>query len=227
MNLLTPLIIGGLSLYFLTQKKSNSINKIIPEKIEFEDFIVFPKMQNKTSNAPLLICLHGRGGSEESLKYAIPKDFNGKIMFIRSNKPNRLFYIPRLKENNENLAKEITKAGDELYTVIKKLKNEFGSKKVIVFGFSQGASLALYLASKGLVDKVLAFSGSLPPSLRPIDKKYTVLKMYHGNKDTTVPFELGIETYDSFKNAGYDVEFQTSNRSHIKPPVELAEEYLK
>ncbi len=35
MNLLTPLIIGGISLYFLTQKKSNSVKKIIPEKIEF------------------------------------------------------------------------------------------------------------------------------------------------------------------------------------------------
>lgn len=27
MNLLTPLIIGGISLYFLTQKKSNSVKK--------------------------------------------------------------------------------------------------------------------------------------------------------------------------------------------------------
>lgn len=205
--------------------------KETPTSITLNDnLIAFPrKFPTNDSNVilPMIIVLNGRNATEKQLQYAIPENLNARVFFIRPNLKNNLYYVPRIKDDEEIVKPAIVQSGNSIIKAIDLLKNKFNTSKVILIGFSQGSSLVLYLSSLGYNDVGLSFSGALPSNLYPSKFINTKLRMFHGNLDKVVPFEMGLDTYEAFKAQNYNVEFKERKNSHISPPKELALEWLK
>jgi predicted esterase len=233
MNYLTLLGFGiGLS-FFLSQNITSPIVKS-PLRIDLENGLVgYPRIQIEDRNqlAPLVIVLHGRGSDQTGLQKVIPKNIPARIIFLRGQidgKPGRYFFNARLAGPENELVKDLEKAGLILDEAINKLTQIYPTNKIILFGFSQGAALSLYIGSVGIVDSVIAFSGSLPSNLFPNQKQNTKILMWHGNSDKIVPYKLGQNTADAFKNAGFLTEFITGNsKGHILPPNDIVNKYFK
>lgn len=205
--------------------------KETPVSITLNDnLIAFPrKFPTNNSNVilPMIIVLNGRNATEKQLQYAIPENLNARVFFIRPNLKNNLYYIPRIKEDEEIVKPAIVQSGNQIIKVIDLLKAKFNTSKVIVFSYSQGSSLNLYLASLGYQDVALSFSGALPSNLYPSKFQNTKVRIFHGNLDKVVPYSMGLDTYEAFKASKFDVEFKERKNSHISPPKEIAFEWIK
>lgn len=214
-----------------TEKSALPILKETPTSIALNDnLIAFPrKFPTNNSNVvlPMIIVLNGRNATEKQLQYAIPENLNARVFFIRPNLKNNLYYVPRIKDDEEIVKPAIIQSGKQIMTAIDLLKNKFNTSRVILFGYSQGSSLVLYLASIGYSDISLSFSGALPSNLFPSKFANTKVRIFHGNLDKIVPYEMGLKTFKSFENAEYDVKFKERKNSHISPPKEIALEWIK
>ena len=207
------------------------ILKETPSSITLNDnLIAFPrKFPTNNSNValPMIIVLNGRNATEKQLQYAIPENLNARVFFIRPNLKNNLYYVPRIKDDEKIVKPAIVQSGNSIIKAIDLLKNKFNTNRVILFSYSQGSSLNLYLASLGYQDMALSFSGALPENLFPTKFAKTKIRIFHGNLDKVVPYEMGLKTYEAFKAQNYDVEFKERKNSHISPPKELAFEWIK
>jgi predicted esterase len=236
MNLAILFSIGlGLS-YLLNREKDNSIKPIIksPNKIDLgNNLFGYPRIQieDRNQKAPLIIVLHGRGSDETGLQKIIPKDIPARVIFLRGQidgKPGRYFFNARLAGPKEDLKNDLEEAGVILDEAIKKLTQIYPTSKVILFGFSQGAALSLYMGALGSANDIIAFSGSLSDNIYPISSHNTNIYMWHGTKDKIVPYELGKETADAFENAGYDTIFVSGQgKDHILPPKNIVSNFFK
>jgi len=207
------------------------ILKETPVSIALNDNLVaFPrKFPTNNSNVilPMIIVLNGRNATEKQLQYAIPENLNARVFFIRPNLKNNLYYVPRIKESEEIVKPAIVQSGNQIIQAINLLKSKFNTSRVIILGYSQGASIALQLAALGYSDVTLSFSGALPSNLYPTNFSKTKIKMFHGNLDKIVPYSMGKSTYEAFKAQNYNIEFKERKNSHISPPKEIAFEWIK
>jgi predicted esterase len=232
MNSIFLLSLGiGLSL-FLAQGYNSSI--ISPSKINLENNLYgYPRIQMKDvgQKAPLIIVLHGRGGNEKALQNVIPKNLPARIIFLRgqiNEKTGNYFFKSRVAGPENKLKEDLENSGLILDEAITKLTQIYPTNKVILFGFSQGAALSLYMGSIGAVDNVIAFSGSLSKNLFPAKQQNTQILMWHGTNDKVVPFKLGKDTKEAFENMGFSTEFIVGkNKGHILPPKDVVEKYFK
>lgn len=191
-----------------------------------------PRFQNIKNNekAPLVIVLHGREGSEKGLLDIIPKNISARIFFLRGQIKHSdggyLFFKPRLKEDSSIVSPAIEESATVIIKGLNKLLLTYPTSKVIVFGFSQGATISLYLGSIGISDISIAFSGALPKDLYPEQSQDSKIYIWHGTKDVTVPEKLDFETYKAFENQGFDVTYKTKKVSHVFPPQDVVKEYF-
>lgn len=240
---MNPLVIlGGAVAFMLFLGQSNDpkqSNTLPPNYNEIDlgnGLIGFPRIQieEKGQKAPLMIVIHGRASNEKQLQDVVPKDLKARVIFLRGQIPGevnpkgRFFFLPRLKDAEDKVGPAIQEAGKIVDNGIKKLLSIYPTSKVIILGFSQGGAMSLYLGSLGKYNTAIGFSGSLPSNLFPKDKKPTRILMWHGDKDSTVPYELGKDTADAFVNSGYLTEFITGEgKSHIFPPKSILNKYLE
>lgn len=243
MSNILPLLIGGVALVYLigsskssTPTKSSADVGKIPPVVECIDLgnnlLVFPRIQvaeDFGQELPMIVVLHGRNGNEKQLANVIPKDLKARVFFLRANTKNNLFFIPRLKDKEEILAPALEKSGKDVLEGIDVLLGIYPTNRLILFGFSQGASLVLRLSEYkfNIPTYVMAFSGSLPSLLYPKKLNSNKIMQYHGNLDKTVPFELGINTFNAFDKMGFDIIFRQTKNSHIGPPKIYVEEFFK
>ena len=231
--LIIPILLT--SFLFLNSKQSNntklsSTEKIPPKVIDLGNQIsAFPRIQIKDfgQKAPMVVVIPGRNASEIQLQSTIPSDLKARVFFLRSEKPKRLFFEPRLKYEEEIVAPALKEAGKEVEEGIAKLLKLYPTNNLIVFGFSAGSALALTYGLTGKANTVMGFSGALPSTLWPKSKNNTKILMWHGNLDTTVPYELGLNTAKAFEDAGFFTLFKEKKNSHITPPKEVVKEYFE
>lgn len=235
MNSLLLLAAGlGTLLLFKPTKPTPKISPS-PNQIELPNgLLAFPKIQinDKGQKAPLVIVLHGRNASEKQLTYAIPEDLPARIMFLRANLPKRVFFVPRLIDDPDKVKPAIEAAGKTLGDGINKLLKLYPTNKVIILGYSQGGELAEYMATLKWKTplRIASFAGGLTENLFPIQEPQgnIKLKIWHGENDKVVPYEMDVATANAFKNMGYDVTFETgANLSHVAPPKKIADKYLR
>ncbi len=188
----------------------------------------FPRIQIQDygQKAPMIVVIPGRNASEIQLQSVISQDLKARVFFLRSEKENRLFFKSRLKYDEDILTPDLTEARKEIEEGIDKLLKLYPTNNLIVFGFSAGSALALTYGLTGKANSVLAFSGSLPSTMWPKQKNNTKILMWHGNLDTTVPFQLGVDTALAFEKAEFFVEFKEKENTHIIPPKEVVKEYF-
>lgn len=229
------LLLTSAALLFVFANNANKLEKPVlkqtPSQITLNDnLIAFPRefpTNNSNIALPMIIVLNGRNATEKQLQYAIPENLNARVFFIRPNLKNNLYYIPKIKDDEEIVKPAIVQSGNQIIKAIDLLKNKFNTSKVILFGFSQGSSIALRLAALGYSDVTLSFSGALPSNLYPSKFTNTKVRMFHGNLDKVVPYSMAQSTYEAFKAQNYNVEFKERKNSHISPPKEIAFEWIK
>lgn len=230
---MNPLILLslGLVLSLYLSKDTNSPIIKSPNKIDLgNNLFGYPRIQiqDKGQQAPLIIVLHGRGGDETALQSVIPKNIPARIIFLRANLKGRLFFEPRLADDESILKPAIEKAGQTLVEGINRLLEIYPTNKIILFGFSQGGALVEYMATLKGIDGAISFSGGLSSNLYPQQKQNTKVRIWHGNNDKVVPYNLDYETYLAFKDLYYDVKFETGNgKGHILPPKNIVEQWFK
>ena len=225
--LIIPLLLT--SFFFLSKPKPR-IEKISPTVIDLNNQIsAFPRTQIKDygQKAPMIVVIPGRNATELQLQSTIPLDLKARVFFLRSEKPKRLFFEPRLKYDEEIVAPALKEAGKEVEEGIAKLLKLYPTNKLIVYGFSAGGALALTYGLTGKANTIMAFSGSLPSTLYPSEKNKTKVLTWHGNLDTVVPYELGLNTAKAFEDAGFFTRFKEKKNSHILPPKEVVKEYFE
>lgn len=162
-------IVALITLNFITKSPSPTLSppssgNVIDIGSGLLAFSRFQNIKSKDEKAPLILVFHGRGGSYKSdLQKVIPSNIKARIFFMQGHikNPNGgyLFFTPRLADDNEIVSKAIEKEGKIIINGLNYLKFTYPHNKIIAFGFSQGAAVALYLGSLGLVDEVIAFSG--------------------------------------------------------------------
>lgn len=234
MNPLFLLSIGLAATIILAPAQTSSKQSVeLGKLISFSSGLkALPRFQNVSADqkAPLVIVLHGRGGYERALLNTIPTNFSARVFFLRGQIKNPaggyLFYNRRLKENSPELAEELIDSSTDVMSAINYLVNEYPTSKVIIFGFSQGAAISLYLGSIGESTASIGFSGALPKYLFPEQPQSSKIFIFHGTNDVVVSEKLDRETAEVFEKQGFDIVYKTKAVGHVLPPKDIVKEYL-
>jgi len=164
------------------------------------------KKPNKIDN--LIIFLHGFGANGQDLLSLAPY-FQDKLKnchFIAPNAPyktemhNSFFWFPLHNTEETELNKEINKAIPILENFIDACKEKYqiDNSKIILFGFSQGAALAIHhgISAKSAYKAILSFSGGALAKIKENKKNNAPICLIHGLNDAVLPAKTSIDTAD-------------------------------
>ena len=108
------------------------------------------------------------------------------------------------------------------------MERGISSERIVLAGFSQGAAMALHAALRlpHALAGIIALSGYLPLADRlHIERSqanaHTPVFMAHGQGDTVVPMQRGVETRDALQALGYPVEWHSYATEHNVIPEEI------
>lgn len=196
--------------------------------------IHFPDNYNKQESYPLVIGLHGNGGSSEGFS-SLWKGFKKRdFIFACPEGP----YIVKYKNNSQRHGygwllsvkdRKIWEVGDRLLekyilNIIKEIKEHYSVSKVFLFGFSAGASSAYVIGIKNpeIISGIIPVSGMLQ-----LYRNYSVFTeehikkgnklpvlIIHGKKDRAIKFDVGKNIYKKLKGYDYKVRFYPYKGGH-------------
>jgi predicted esterase len=182
------------------------------------DGILYVPAAAKNGPVPLMVMLHGAGGSAQGIR---------RRLFESTDSIGFAILIPDSRGPTwDGIRGEY---GPDIAFIDSALKLVFARvaidpTRVIVSGFSDGASYALALGriNGDLFSRVLAFSpGFVPPG---IAKGKPEIFITHGNADPILPFEgTSQRIAPAMTRAGYAVTLKQFAGGHTVPP-ELARE---
>ena len=205
------------------------------------------------SGSRLLICLHGTGGDEESLiGFARTIAPDATLVGVRGRAPegdvNRWFarHAPGVL-NEEDLLQRTHELASFVQSLSASptlrdsaggsdsaLKRDSAGRKMVAFGFSNGANIAasLLLAYPGLLDAAVLFRAMMPfreslPFDRP-DLGGTPVYLATGESDSMIPRESSDRLADTLRDCGADLVHEVSERGHrfSRAEVEAAGRWL-
>jgi predicted esterase len=158
--------------------------------------------------APLVVALHGRGGTPEHFLGPWRGDFEvaGPQGFLPVGNGYGWFDWPA-GLTQEELASRIIAAVDRLWPAIAEIA---AGRKVIVLGFSQGAVLAFALAARHPEAVAWAFpiAGTAPPQVLLADRAPAPVYAVHGADDSVIDLSRARATVDAFKAHGGTIELR-------------------
>ena len=189
--------------------------------IELKGPIFKPKNDNIER---ICIFFHGWGSNGDDLIGLAPiiSKYFPDMLFVSPNAPELCDMNPSGRQWFDIADKEkgIDKPLNSIKNFIKKLKLDYSltNNKLFLFGFSQGAMIALHY---GLRDEesfggILAYSGSLisPDRLSEIKNK-TPIMLVHGEIDEVVPFSEMIKASKALQQNDIFIEkFSVPNLGH-------------
>jgi len=104
------------------------------------------------------------------------------------------------------------------------------TSRIVLAGFSQGGAVSLYTAPRfpEKLAGVMALSGYLPressfKAEREAANDATPIFMAHGQGDTVLPMQLGVQSRDFLKSQGYSVEWHDYPMPHAVCAPEIAD----
>lgn len=165
-----------------------------------------------TKDKPLIIFLHGYGGNEENL-FTIKENFIPECTYVSVRAPIPLFHRAYQWYNLQTPSTGLVEVARQIQSSTRLLeefiikatqKYETDSEKVILVGFSQGATISYELALRRplLVRGIIALSGTILPFLKAEikpghDLKSLAIFIGHGDMDSTVPISAAIAARDT------------------------------
>jgi len=192
---------------------------------------------------PLLIGLHGNGGTPEQIMVTMGKALKKEPLILAAPQgayPN----FPQLRGQHfsweiQTRNRELWKTGDPLAIenineVVQLLMKEYPVSEVYILGFSQGAAYAFLSGFKypEIVTGIISIGGLFPET----DTEFSVLKeteiangkkfrvfIAQGRDDRSLPIGFGAKTAEKLKKYGYEVEYQEYEGGHEISPELLKE----
>ncbi len=185
-----------------------------------------PAAEPSEGGPPLLVLLHGYGSNEEDLMglapYLDPRfliasvraphalDFGGFAWFPIEVKPDGL--VLHCEPAREACAR--------VHGLVEALKTEYGVEKVLLLGFSQGASIAVCtaLAHAGLCAGVAFLSGVCVPEMMPPGdgdpgRGLPVLAT-HGRQDPLIPNHQARSSRELLEGLLPDLDYREYDMGH-------------
>ena len=161
--------------------------------------LIGPTFKPQNSNIEsICVFFHGWGSNGDDLISLAPimSKKLPNMLFVSPNAPETCSINPAGRQWFDIMEREngIDKPLEQIRNYISNLKTSYlvGNKKIFLFGFSQGAMIALHYGlreTKGF-GGILAFSGSLISPHRSSEiKNYTDVLLVHGELDEVVPFK--------------------------------------
>ncbi|MBG6191058.1 phospholipase/carboxylesterase [Arthrobacter sp. CAN_A212] len=182
-----------------------------------------------TPDSPVLLLLHGTGGTEHDLLQLAQRLAPGAGYLaprgpVQEQGMNRWFR--RFGEGKFDVDDVVRRAG-ELADFVQWARQNYGlgERKVIAVGFSNGANIALatvLLHPQALAD-VVAFSGMYPLGDRSFDGDLsgTAVALFNGEADAMAPVTSVTQLKSVLDNTGSDVHQVVREGGHGVHPVEV------
>lgn len=185
------------------------------------DGVLFVPNAAKSGAVPLVVLLHGAGGSAQGIRRRLfeTADSVGFAILIPDSRG------PTWDAIRGDYGPDVTYIDSALKVVFAKVNVD--PRRVIASGFSDGASYALGLAriNGDLFTRVVAFSPGFVTHGVPVGKPEIFIT--HGDNDPILPYEAtSRRIVPALKGAGYDVTLKQFIGGHTVPP-DLAKEAFK
>jgi predicted esterase len=200
--------------------------------------VKLPHKFDSTQRYPLLLGLHGNGGSPDHMMETMNKALKKEPVILAAPHgayPNfsqlrgRHFSWEIQTRNRELWKIADPLAVENLNEVILEIKKKYLVGEVYILGFSQGAAYAFLsgFAYSEMVAGIIAIGGLFPET----DTEFSLLKekdiengkkfrvfIAQGNNDRLIPKGLAAQTAARLKNYGYEVECQEYEGGHEISP---------
>ena len=170
-------------------------------KTEFLYYVLHQTGQLPKKKSPLLIFLHGYGSNEGDMLSLGPYFDEKELTFTSVRAPYQLdmggfawFDIERTPDKIYFDYEQAMESLVRLDELVQMLKIEFEPSKIIIAGFSQGATMAMAAGFQNPQDYlgVVALSGLFGEQMRPDDPELLVelpVFVSHGIQDEVIPIE--------------------------------------
>ena len=177
----------------------------------------FPVLERITGGAdpaqplPLVLVLHGIGGSEEQIVPYTDLKVPARLVYVRgpvSNGagPNAGHSYFKARFTAAGFMAEVEAMAAQIVRVTDTIASQRAVTRTLVLGYSQGGHVAWLLAATGRFDVVLPVSGALAPGYQPPPPtSTTTIRALHGEDDRTLPATAGAATFRAFSTAGWAV----------------------
>lgn len=205
-------------------------------RVDFDDTpsvqVRLPAGYDSTRAYPVLIGLHGRGGSADrflklwkavsghDVIYLVPEapfPFEHGFAWFRNQTPDSI-----------RISKDRTRSEEFIAAVARAALTRYGGERAYLLGFSQGGNLAYHTALRyrGMFQGVITFGTYLDINTVTPEKSRGAegLKAYitHGRKDRAIAYEEGEAAYQNLKNWGSQVMFREIPMGHVVDGESLA-----
>lgn len=186
---------------------------------------VFLDRKGTSSNAPLLLLLHGYGSNEADLfsfTPYLPKAY--RIVSLQApmsmSHDSYAWFPIHFTESMERWTnpEEVKKAVGYVteFLTYYKQKEAFDNNRIYIMGFSQGAMLSYAIGLKTKTIKgIAALSGYIDP--RVVDFTNTEISsiyVSHGTQDTVVPYTWAEQSVKKLNTYGLSPEFHAYPQGH-------------
>ncbi len=231
-------IYDSLGLAIARQKNEEGEIKYLKIGPETAIRIVMPEWFNPGKAYPLVVGLHGAGGSADEFmrSFSILEDDAPKCIFATlpgpyasaGNIPGYLWYRQDLKDSAA-IADSYNHSVTYIADVIRELRKEFMISKVILVGFSMGSRIGFTTAIRNydIINDFISFGGSLDREyLSDSELQYGQrIKVFivHGLKDNAIRYQEAQSTRELLDKWGYNVAFYTFEGGHLVPDNILKE----
>jgi len=239
MKSLQKILVGSLILYcsttYLVQAQNNTLTTVKSDSLYFESpalfkcNLQFPENYSAEKPIPLLISLHGGGGSYETFKNIWRHFENPQFILATPQAPYSWLMGDKIGYDwsawpTENLTvmQQALNLTSTYYVenLIRSLTAEYNISSVYLMGMSQGSIIAQIagINNHDLLAGIIILSGpeidhpDKPKIVWPSEKAVQSanhLKVFiaHGHADDKIDFALAIKSRNQYKKVGYDVSF--------------------
>lgn len=217
----------------LTSAKSDSLYFESP--VLFECKVQFPDSYDSDESFPLIISLHGGGGSYETFKNIWRHFENPQFILATPQAPYKWLLGTKIgydwsawpSENLRVMQTALKLTSKYIENLILALTTNYNIKSVYLMGFSQGSIITQIagIYNHDLLQGIIVLSG---PELDHLDKPEIVwpsgeavqsanqLRVFiaHGKADDIVDFDLANKSRKQYAKFGYDVSLFEFNGGH-------------
>ncbi len=207
--------------------------------------VKLPQKFASTHSYPLLLGLHGNGGTPDHMMETMNKTLKKEPLILAaphgayanfSQLRGRHFSWEIQTRNRELWKTADPLAVENLDEVIREIKERYPVGEVYILGFSQGAAYAFLSGFKyaGTVAGIISIGGLFPET----DSEFSILKeteiangkkfrvfISQGSNDRLIPAGYGAKTAEKLKKYGYEVEYQEYEGGHEITPQLLKNIY--
>ncbi len=187
--------------------------------------IVYRGSQAQEVGAPLLLLLHGYGSNEEDLM-GLASQLDPRLLYISVRAPYALdfggfawFNIEWGPQGVRFDFEQALQSLEQIFSLLDLLQQEYHPERVVVAGFSQGASMALAAALRQphAIAGVAALSGVCGPEILPEDRESVrglPVLMTHGRQDEVIPIAQARESKDLLQTLPVELQYCEYDMGH-------------